>query len=420
VTVSGSTPHPILACAQVIGSALDEVAGVNPVFLTGGEKQMALVDLARVEARLAALRLRVLATAEDVGSDAGGRSTGHWLADATRDRVSATLAAERLAGALDGRWHQVAAALADGVVNLAQAQVITHALEVLPTDLDGELVAKAEAHLVDQAALFGPRELKHLGEHLLEVIAPESADEAEYQRLLDQERRAAAATRVTFKDRGDGSTDLFARLPTPVANRLRTYLEAYTSPRRAALGEVGALPAPRRRGEALCALLENLPDTGLPQHGGTATTVMITLPYQQLINDLTAAAADPDVGVVTTSTGDRLTAGQARRLACQARLIPVVLGTDSEILDLGRSTRLFTPAQRKAMAIRDRECTAEGCSIPAAWCEAHHWRKPWAHGGRTDLADGKLLCPFHHHRAHDPTWHTTHHPNGSTTFHRRT
>ena len=45
------------------------------------------------------------------------------------------------------------------------------------------------------------------------------------------------------------------------------------------------------------------------------------------------------------------------------------------------------------MAIRDKECTADGCSIPAAWCEAHHHRKPWSKGGRTDLADGKLLAP---------------------------
>jgi len=413
MTISGTTLHPILACAQVIGSALDEVAGVNPVFLTGGEKQTALVDLARARARLQALELRVLAVAGDVGPDAGARSTGHWLAVATRDRPGATVAAERLAVALDGRWHQVAHALDTGGVNVAQAQVIAHALDTLPTDLDPELIVKAEAYLVDQALLFGPRELRRLGEHLFEVIAPETAEEADYQRLLDQERRAAAATRVSFKDRGDGSTDLFARLPTPVANRLRTYLEAYTSPRRAALGEVDQLPAARRRGEAFCALLENLPDTGLPKHGGTATTVMITLPYEQLMSDLTTTT------VVTTSTGDRVTAGQARRLACQARLIPVVLGTDSEILDLGRSARLFTSAQRKALALRDRECTTEGCTIPAAWCESHH-QDPWAKGGKTNLADGKLLCSFHHHRAHDPAWDTTHHPNGSTTFHRRT
>ena len=72
------------------------------------------------------------------------------------------------------------------------------------------------------------------------------------------------------------------------------------------------------------------------------------------------------------------------------------------------------------MALRDRHCTADGCDIPAAWCEAHHSQTPWSQGGKTNLADGKLLCPFHHHRAHDPAWITNHHPNGSTTFHRRT
>ena len=111
-----------------------------------------------------------------------------------------------------------------------------------------------------------------------------------------------------------------------------------------------------------------------------------------------------DCGFAETSTGDRITAEQARRLACQAGIIPVVLGGQGEILDLGRTRRLFSTAQRKAMAIRDRECTADGCDIPAAWCEAHHHKKPWSQGGKTDLADGKLLCSFHHHRAHDPGW----------------
>ena len=159
------------------------------------------------------------------------------------------------------------------------------------------------------------------------------------------------------------------------------------------------------------AFLENLPDTGLPVHGGTTTSVMVTLDLDTLLTG---------IGVATTSTGDRVTAEQARRLACQARIIPVVLGREGEVLDLGRSARLFSPAQRKALAIRDKQCTTDGCSIPAAWCEAHHWRQPWSSGGKTDLADGKLLCSFHHHRAHDPAWQVHHHPNGGTTFHRRT
>ncbi len=164
-------------------------------------------------------------------------------------------------------------------------------------------------------------------------------------------------------------------------------------------------------GWRFCALLENLPADGLPRHGGTATTVMVIIDLEALKRD---------VGFGQTSTGDRCTAEQARRFACQANIVPVVLGAKGEILDLGRARRLFSPAQRKAMAVRDRRCTADGCDIPAAWCEAHHHRQPWSKGGKTDLADGKLLCSFHHHRAHDPGWETHHHPNGSTTFHRRT
>ena len=97
-----------------------------------------------------------------------------------------------------------------------------------------------------------------------------------------------------------------------------------------------------------------------------------------------------------------------------------MLGGESEILDLGRSRRLFSPAQRKAMAIRDLTCRAEGCDIPAAWCEAHHAADPWSQGGRTDLADGLLMCSYHHHRAHDHRYRVEHTGDRRLTFHRRT
>jgi hypothetical protein len=96
-----------------------------------------------------------------------------------------------------------------------------------------------------------------------------------------------------------------------------------------------------------------------------------------------------------------------------------VLGGNSEILDLGRTRRLFTGPLRTALDLRDRHCRTQGCDIPAAWCEAHH-QQPWTHGGRTRLEDGILLCPHHHHKAHDPTYHHTHQPNGDHRYHRRT
>ena len=159
-----------------------------------------------------------------------------------------------------------------------------------------------------------------------------------------------------MRPRGDGSTDVRARIPDHAANRLRAYLNAYTAPRRRHLDqpaddEVARLPFDRQRGEAFVALLENLLSAGLPRHGGIATTVMVTLDYETLVSG---------VGVATTSTGDRLSAGQARRLACQAGILPVVLGGDSEILDVGRTRRLVTDAIRKALNLRDRGCTARG------------------------------------------------------------
>ena len=142
--------------------------------------------------------------------------------------------------------------------------------------------------------MFGPRELRHLGRGVLEHLAPEVADEAEYQRLVAEEARGQAATRLSFQPRGDGSTDLDARVPDHVANRLRTYLDAYTSPRRTPLGEVDAAAGRPARGEAFVAFLENLPDTGLPIHGGTTTSVMVTLDLDTLLTG---------IGTATTSTG---------------------------------------------------------------------------------------------------------------------
>ena len=94
-------------------------------------------------------------------------------------------------------------------------------------------------------------------------------------------------------------------------------------------------------------------------------------------------------------------------------------GFRTEVLDLGRTKRLFTPAQRKALAITQPSCRADGCTVPSTWCEAHHAVDPWCRGGSTDLADGMLLCSWHHHRAHDHTYVTSRMPDGDLRFARR-
>ncbi len=406
--------HPVLSAIAAMHAAFEEIAGVDPIYMSVAEKKTAMVESAKLRARADALDLKLLAAGDvDVAEDTGTRSTAAWLADTTRDASGTLRRKADLAKALETRWTQTREALAAGRVNLPQTRVITEALDALPGDLDEALLSKAETYLLDHAADMGPRELKNLGRGLLAFLSPDVADEHELRQLEAEEERARAATKLSFRPRGDGSTDVFARVPDHVASRLRAYLDAYANPRRpeaAAASDFDTLPLARRHGLAFCWFLESIPDTGLPQHGGTATSIMVILGYDSLVTGL---------GVATTSTGDRLTGEQARRLACEARILPAVLGKSGEILDLGRDARLFKRPQRRAMELRDKECTTRGCHVPAAFCHAHHWRRPWAKGGKTDLKDGKLLCPFHHGRAHDPKWIAHHHPDGATTFTRR-
>lgn len=142
------------------------------------------------------------------------------------------------------------------------------------------------------------------------------------------------------------------------------------------------MPYPRRLGLAFCSLLEHLDPTALPAHGGAATTLVVTITLDHLRAELATA------GILSGEGETSISAGEYRRLACTAELVPVVLGGRSEVLDLGRGRRLYTAAQHRAMRVAHPHCRAMGCTVPAAWCEAHHL-KPWARGGRTDLADGK-------------------------------
>lgn len=244
-----------------------------------------------------------------------------------------------------------------------------------------------------------------------------------------------------MRRQGDGTTRLSAVLPDAVATRLATYLESYANPRRdespvgvptggtapgradpgpdapTAHDPVARLAYPRRLGEAFCQFLESLDPKRLPIHGGDATTVIVTIPFESLLADL--AAADLLGAGTDPCAGESITASQARRFACNARIIPAVLGGESEVLDLGRAQRLFTAAQRRALLLRDRTCRAEGCDIPGTWSEAHHW-VAWLAGGATDLVNGVLLCSHHHHRAHDLAYTVELLSNGDVRFARRT
>jgi hypothetical protein len=121
---------------------------------------------------------------------------------------------------------------------------------------------------------------------------------------------------------------------------------------------------PQRRADALVEICRlALRSTELPEDGGEPPQVAVTVAYDPLTGTL---------GTGTTDTGRRLPADTVRRMACDARILPVILGGTSQILDVGRSRRLATGPLRRALHLRDRGCAFPGCDRPPRWSGGHH------------------------------------------------
>ena len=437
---SGTAP-PLLRFSRAVNEALDKAIAHEPLFMDAGEKTETLLNLDTAEQRIRALKLTVLGSArlgDDVCEDGAHRDTADLMATRTHADRATCVREQKLAEALEERWTATRQACLVGEISTDHARVITKVLddlgelpEVYANHVDAAMLAKAETHLIGLATTHNPQTLRRLAAHLFEVIAPEAADEIEARKLAAMEQRAEAAMGITIRRDAqgiEGLTEIRMLLPDAIADRFTTYLHTFTNPRVTGEGEDGEpqplvpfthpdghkIPHTRRLAMAFAQLLESLDPDRMPIHGGDATSMFVTIGLEDLRKDL--AGADLGLG----DDASRITAAQTRRLACTANLIPVVLGGKSEILDLGRTQRLFNRAQRKAMALRDQQCRAEGCTVPATWCEAHHFGRPWAAGGETNLDDGKLLCRWHHQRAHDDRYLHTQMPNGDVRFARRT
>jgi hypothetical protein len=138
-----------------------------------------------------------------------------------------------------------------------------------------------------------------------------------------------------------------------------------------------------------------LDDGELPTRGGQCPHLVLTMGLAELVTGL---------GTATLDTGGQLIAAEARRLACDAGLIPMVLGSDSIPLDVGRQQRLASTALRDALAQRDKGCSFPGCGRPPRYCHAHHIVS-WLDCGPTALHNMCLLCERHHVIVHRQGWH---------------
>lgn len=402
--------------------AVEAAAAVPSAELDRFELGEAVAELSALEAQVTALKLAVLAEADarrvadetaDTGTDAwaarltgttrGVMSGGIWLANLLREKYAATREA-----------------FAAGGINEAQVRVIVRAAEKIPAEVTQEERRVAEESLVVKALEgMNARRLRQAARRMLDVISRELADRAEKEQLTDEEERAQVETWMTLHDNDDGTFSGRFVIPELQGHLLRAALERLSSPRRMGRNAAGrpvvddTLPTgglqlswSEQLGAAFTELVEHLPTDGI---GGRGATVMVHLDYERLLDGLASARVD---------AGVRISAGQARRLACNAGIVPVVLGGDSEVLDQGRERRLHTRAQRRALSVRHETCAAEGCQRPFAWCEVHH-PHAWSEGGGTDLDNALPLCGHHHRRAHDERFTLRINEDGEAHFTRR-
>ena len=406
--------HPIIECASDLRAVLKDVSSVEPAFMSVDEKQAALVALTEVRSQLDAVTARLLAASDDVGEAHGLRDAAAWLAVETRT----TRAEARRVLALGRGCEQhpaVGAALSGGVLRAEQARVVVEAVDALPARVDAETRERAEAVLLDLAAQHDARELRQIGKRILDVVAPEVGESHEEAVLRAEEDRAIAGVELTLGDDGEGRCHGRFVVPSHVGAMLKRHLLALANPARHTEDELRDetgewTPLRRRLGEALVEYVERYPVDATPQTAGVNATVVVTMTIEQLMGARATALLDD---------GSRMSAGQARRLACEAGIIPVVLDSKSMPLDMGRAARLFTKSQRIALGLRDGGCTARGCETSASGCHAHH-DDPWSPSGLTDLANGRLLCPRHHRLAHDSRYAMTVHADNKVTYARRT
>src|SRR4051812_47589133 len=192
-------PHRVATAVADARNSLASVAGVPVWSMDAGETASTLADIVAAEAQLAELKARVLAHADrsEVAAQSGATRTAYWFAHQTKLTRPAALRTMRLAEGLESH-NLTREALAEGRVHEDQALVILKALADLPDGLDPALIAKAEAHLIAEAAHYDAKALRVLGRRLLEVIDPDAADAHEAALLEKEERDARAAARLTM------------------------------------------------------------------------------------------------------------------------------------------------------------------------------------------------------------------------------
>ena len=353
----------------------------------------ARIDLLR---QVEGLTAAAMATAVGALSRAGGvtedgaSSTTAWVAETTgRTRHEAARVA-RLGTNLVN-MPKTAAALAGGDIGVATADVIVQATR------DGRLgtPAEVEARLLPLAD-EGPERLRAHVRRLTQQV-----DGAE---MLRDEQRQHQRRGFSLSQLDDGMWRPDGMLTAEVGTKLWTLLNAVNQRDPAGTSDEDRRSHQQRMADALEVVTDLALGLGdLPATGGVAR------PHVSVLVDITTFQTDlsdpehpdrpvpPDDPVwatlpgVETETAGTLSPQTGRKICCDAGISRIVMAGESQVLDVGRETRVWSASQRRAINARDRSCRGPGCGRPIGWTQIHHLQW-WRHGGRTDVDNGLAVC----------------------------
>jgi Domain of unknown function (DUF222) len=403
-------PGGLPAAVAGVAAAVDALADLVLDPATDEELTRAVAVLDRCSRRLDGQTLRLLAevSRRSLPAELGVGSLGAWLRQqvVSADRGEATARAaqaealfglDELADNLD--LTRTRDAVLSGEVSAKHAACITQAMSRLvppatPAGLvDGATLAEAEEVLVDQARSQPPAVVRAVAERLVATLDPQAGE-----RLARDEDRQAEVRGVTLVRDGTGMYQLRGRLTPLCGTALAAAIDAWSAPRPAADGTPDARTPQMRRHDAVQQLVEKAMavDGLLPTTHGTAYRVVVTVPAGTLAAGI---GRHPGVDVGQLPDGWPVSALTAQTLACDADVVPILVGPDGEPLDVGNTVYLFPPKIRQAIVTRDRRCTFPGCGAPPAWCQVHHL-EGFRVGGPTSARNGALLCGRHHRHVH--------------------
>ena len=353
-------------------------------------------ELHRAMEQLELERLRRLAEIDQrrIYERDGHLSTASWLAGVHRLSWGAARAHVKLARALDS-MPETRLAFEEGDISSSAVRLLVEARTAEP-----EAFERSEPQLVDAARMHTISDLHRLTSFWRQAVERDHLHDPE-ERL--RERRSFHASR-TFLGMVRVDGDLDPETGESLLSALGAVLDAEA---RSRTDEDTRSPA-QRRADALGEVCRQWLDRSeRPVVGGERPHMTVTVDAEAL------AAQGPaeldHTGPVPSTT--------ARRIACDASVLRVVMNARSEPLDVGRRTPVIPPSMRRAVITRDRRCRFPGCDRPHTWCDAHHVIH-WADGGSTAASNLLLLCRRHHRLIHRPRGFTLELVDGRPVFRR--